>query len=90
VPIVGQALDVYAWTPVVSLACRCRTPSTPLLLTGLGTVVMCPHCRRLFAVTKVRFAHDRPDNELQVSLVGTAPAPPAPGPAPAPEAPTSD
>lgn len=45
IPIVGQPVTVNSWCAIFSVTCNCEA-KTPLLISGLGSIAVCPACRR--------------------------------------------
>lgn len=45
VPIVGLPVKVNSWCAIFSVTCNCEAKS-PLLISGLGSIAVCPGCKR--------------------------------------------
>ena len=55
VPLVGQPCIVHDFQVFASATCRCHEDNPPFMILGVGTLVACNRCHKVYTIMKVEF-----------------------------------
>jgi hypothetical protein len=68
IPILGMPMVVGEADCIATLTCKCKDDNTPLLIRSIQGIVICPYCKKTFAIMSVKF--DRQTGQGMETLIG--------------------